>query len=277
MGHALLFAELERFLAAARADWPELSPPDERFAAAVAARVRDDPDPAAALARLHPGDLYLASACLGGQVPALAALERKLAEMPALLGGLRPTPGEIDEVRQLLRERLLVGARPRLAAYSGRGTLGSWLRVAALRTLSNLRRDEGSRQRIEGQADALAPEIDPELRLLKRQYGREFRRAVSEAFAALSPQQRNLLRLKLVDGLNVSDLGALHGVHRATAARWVEEARQLVVDGTKARLRERLRLSADELDDILALVHSQLEVSLTGLLRSDGAPVRAGR
>jgi len=268
VSRAVPSAELERCLAAARSAWPELPPPDESFAGGLAERVRDEADPAAALAKLHAGDLYLAHACLRGHAAALAALDRKLAETPAFLAGLHPTPGEVDEVRQLLRERLLVGARPRLAGYSGRGTLGSWLRVAAMRTLSNLRRDEASRQRIEGQADALAPEIDPELRYLKRQYAQQFREAVSEAFAALSPQQRNLLRLKLVDGLNVTDLGALHGVHRATAARWVDEARQLVVDGTKARLRQRLQIAADELDGLLALVHSQLDVSLTGLLRT---------
>jgi len=260
--------ELERFLAAAAAARPELPPPDERFARAVAERLADAPDPAAALAVLHAGDLYLAHACLRADGAALGALDRKLAETPSFLAGLSASAGEIDEVRQLLRERLLVGARPRLAAYSGRGTLGSWLRVAAMRTLSNLRRDEASRQRIEGQAEALAPVIDPELRYLKRQYASEFREAVGEAFAALSPQQRNLLRLKLLDGLNVTDIGALHGVHRATAARWVDEARQLVVDGTKARLRQRLQIAADELDGLLALVHSQLDVSLAGLLRT---------
>ncbi|HEY2745935.1 MAG TPA: sigma-70 family RNA polymerase sigma factor [Polyangia bacterium] len=261
-------AELERLVAAAEAAWPELPPPGEAFADALAERIRDEPDPAAALARLHSGDLYLAHACLHGVAPALAALDRKLAETPSFLVGLNASAGEVDEVRQLLRERLLVGPRPRLAGYSGRGTLGSWLRVAAMRALSNLRRDEASRQRIEGQADALAPVIDPELRYLKRQYADQFRESVSEAFSALSPQQRNLLRLKLVDGLNVTDIGALHGVHRATAARWVDEARRLVVDGTKARLRQRLQIAADELEGLLALVHSQLDVSLAGLLRT---------
>ena len=39
----------------------------------------------------------------------------------------------VDEVKQGLRERLLVGPPPRIAEYSGSGPLGGWLRVVSVR------------------------------------------------------------------------------------------------------------------------------------------------
>ena len=48
-------------------------------------------------------------------------------------------------MRQRLRERLFVGSDgepARLASYSGRGPLGTWVRIAAIRLALNLRRSE---------------------------------------------------------------------------------------------------------------------------------------
>jgi RNA polymerase sigma-70 factor (ECF subfamily) len=68
--------------------------------------------------------------------------------------------------------------------------------------------------------------------------------------------------------LTVDILGRLHGVHRATAARWVEAARASVVRAVRRHLRGTLGLGASELDSIVGLVKSGLDVSLTRLLAS---------
>nr|MBA3500847.1 transcriptional regulator [Deltaproteobacteria bacterium] len=49
---------------------------------------------------------------------------------------------------------------------------------------------------------------------------------------------------------------------RATTARWVIGARSGVLDGTRDRLRSGLGASSDEVESILRLVRSQLELSL---------------
>lgn len=263
---ALALAEA---LAQARRRWPSLQVSEERFSQHALGHLRDGDDRAAAVRALHAADLLLACGCLEGDAAALAALEERLTEVPAFLATLQPSPAEIDDVRQRLRERLLVGDRPRIADYSGRGALASWLRVAAIRIFSNLRRAEAPRQRAEHEAAALElGRVDPELGYMKQRYVGDFQRALAEAFTALPARERTVLRLKLLDGLNIEKIGALHGVHRATVARWIEEACAQVLAETRRLLRERLRVDATELQSLYDLVASQLEISLAGLLRS---------
>lgn len=59
----------------------------------------------------------------------------------------------------------------------------------------------------------------------------------------------------------------LHGVHRATAARWVDAARETVLAGTQRELIRRLRISRSELASVIRLIQSQLELSLLRVLR----------
>ena len=53
-------------------------------------------------------------------------------------------PMFVDEVRQVLRTKLLVGdgAPPKIADYSGRGPLDGWVRAAAVRAAIDLKRRE---------------------------------------------------------------------------------------------------------------------------------------
>ena len=76
-----------------------------------------------------------------------------------------------------------------------------------------------------------------------------------------------MLRQHTLDRLAIDQLAALHGIHRATAARWVEAARQAVIAGTRRALTQRMRLSKDELASIIRLIQSQLDISLPDVLR----------
>ena len=91
----------------------------------------------------------------------------------------------------------------------------------------------------------------------------------------LAPEQRNVLRMSLVEGLSVDELAPVFGVHRATAARLLQRARDAVSEGTKRRLTERLSLETSELESILRLVRSQLDLSISRHLeRSKTSPAR---
>jgi RNA polymerase sigma-70 factor (ECF subfamily) len=257
----------QRAHARAAAAWPDL----DVSAAEFATRVRtDDVD---AIDALHAADLYLACACARGDARALAAFEaRYFAELPAYLSRFDANAAFIDEVRQVLRAKLFVaeaGSAPKIAEYSGRGALASWVRIVALRQATEMRRDPRARlvRDSEEDARALGPTPDPELSFIKRRYKGAFEDALRDALSALDSEQRTLLRLHFVDGLNVDKLGAMHKVHRATAARWVAAARDALLAGVRARLRERLRLRGSELDSLLALVRSRIDVTLSGLLR----------
>jgi RNA polymerase sigma-70 factor (ECF subfamily) len=248
-----------------RRAWPDVALAAEVFAAHLAA--------------LHPGgapddlssDLYLACACAGGDPAAIAALDRDfLATLDPALGRLGDD-AFIAEVKQTLREKLLVapaGGRPRIADYAGTGNLRGWLKVAAVRTAISLRRREHPAEPLDGPLDVAAPDADPELRFLQEKYRAEFRAAFTEAAARLSSRDRNVLRYQALDGLSIDEIGALYGVHRATAARWIGRARELLVAGTRKALQARLGVDRDELDSVMRLIESRLDLSLRSLMRT---------
>jgi len=55
-----------------------------------------------------------------------------------------------------------------------------------------------------------------------------------------APRERNLLRYQVLDRLGIDHIGALHGVHRVTAARWIAHARRALIEGVRRRLQDRL-------------------------------------
>jgi RNA polymerase sigma-70 factor (ECF subfamily) len=155
-----------------------------------------------------------------------------------------------DEVRQQLRERLLVGAQPRIADYRGQGALGGWLRVAAVRTALTIKR-AASRAEI---AAPSPPAPDPELDFLKTRYRGELEAAFRATLEKLPADERNVLRLHYLDGCNIDEIGAVYPVHRSTVARWLADSRQTLLDETRRRLVERLDLKEGEIDSLIDLV-----------------------
>jgi len=221
----------------------------------------------------HGADLYLACACAAGDVRALTWFdEHVLAPAAAAARGVDAADAFQDEVRQRVRAQLLVGedGAARLGAYAGRGPLRAWVGVTAVRVALMMKRSQQRRREVPDEviagALALASTGNPELDLLKRQYATAFETALRAACAELEPRLRGALRMHFADGLSIDEIGAAYGVHRATAARWVQRASDTLFDATRAKLAQELSLSQTELDRVATLVRSQLDVSLSQLL-----------
>jgi hypothetical protein len=75
-----------------------------------------------------------------------------------------------------------------------------------------------------------------------------------------------LLRVKYVKGWRLERVATMYRVSRATAARMVAAARDALSAETRRLLRERLALTPSELESLVQLLQSQLEVSLVRLL-----------
>ena len=255
----------EQLRAIGRRAWPEVTLDDDKLRAHAAARQPVDEQFGA--------DLYLACACADGNERALAAFEaRYLVDVPLFLAGVERAESVVEEVKQLVRERLFVaapGERPKILDYAGRGPLKSWLRVVTLRVAANRRRVRDEQHRPLGdEADATAtlPAVDPELAIIKTRYKGEFNGALREAFAELSSKERMLFRMHFVEGLNIDRIGVIYKVHRATVARWIAEARERLLARTMALLGERLALAPDDFASLLRVVRSSLHLSLHALL-----------
>jgi RNA polymerase sigma-70 factor (ECF subfamily) len=249
--------------AEARAAHPRLGLAAADFAAYLSARAPDE----AALRSRNAADLYLACAAARADAAALATFEAEILDRlaPALI---RAGAGAIlDEVKQVVRERLLVapaGRDPRITDYAGEGTLVTWVRVVALRAAATIRRGAQRSRAREHEAllDTPLPVDSPDLAHLRRRYAGDFKAAFEAGVAGLGPRDRNLLRQHLLDGLTIDDLGALYQINRVTAARWLSRAREEVARATRKALAARLRLSPAELDSVLRLVRSDLDLSI---------------
>jgi len=261
---------LERALAACvaagAAAWPGVTVSTARFVRAIATRAGD----VAAIAMLVPADLYLACGCAEGDAAALVELEARYGRViERAIAATGAPPAERADLGQIVRQRILVegtGRPPRIASYSGQGTLAAWIRVVAAREVA---RDRTRRTHAEDADDALALRIapdDPELAYVKRRYRAEFKQAFQHAVDGLESRDRLVLRQHTLDGLGIDQLAALHHVHRATAARWITSAREAVRSATQRALTERLQLAPDELDSLIRMIRSELDVSLPRLL-----------
>lgn len=100
-----------------------------------------------------------------------------------------------------------------LTGYAGRGPLAGWLRVIAVRTVVDRRRRTGTAVDDELIGGLAAPELDPELAVLRRCYAAELAAAFTAACAELDPTALLLLRQRYLDGLGIDRLAALHGIH----------------------------------------------------------------
>ena len=208
-------------------------------------------------------EVYLATACARGDDAAIEAFEATV--FPAIDGALRHAGLEsrIAEVRQILRVRLFVGrpdAPPKIATYTGRASLARWLRVIALREAFAL--DESAAPDAERWTATLADPENPELIHLRVTYQASFEAAVARGCALLRPAERNLLRLYFFDNLTIDEIGELYRVHRATAARRVARAQGALAAHVRRILRRELCVVGSELDSILRLVGSRLDLSL---------------
>lgn len=244
--------------------WPALGVPAPTFFAYLAERLT----PESSLAEVHATDLYLACACVERRPAAIDAFEAQpFREAALVLGRMNAPADRVEDAKQNARRRLLADGA--LADYAGRGGLVAWLRVLLTRELVDLLRGERAHARLDtGElARAVGGALDPETEYLRTLYQGEFKRAFAEALKTLGARERRLLRYGYVERLGVDDVGALLGVHRATAARQIARARQTLLERTRQRLEARLRVSGAELQSILRLIESQVDVSLQRLLR----------
>lgn len=261
--------------------WPELKLSQQAWAEGIAARLVQTPPTEGVLAWVEgiaPEDAYLAIACEQGDNASLLAFDKHFSqELRRLVNRYRGPDLPEEDLRQHLRERLFVddGERPaKIRNYSCRGSLRGWLQVTGVRTFIDMLRVTSRRHKDtpsfeEGQPMDLADVADdPELQFLKIEYRSQFKGAFARAAQRLTSEDRNLLRLHLVGGLTIDQIGKLQAVHRATAARRIARAREQLLEFTREELMSALKLTTDEFDSIMNLIRSRLDLSMHRLLQT---------
>lgn len=266
---------LARLFQLGREAWPSLPLPLEAFTRHVVRHLPARGGSESLHAALHGADLYLACACMERVPGAAAAFQASYgATVEAALRGQNVPPCERGELTQAFWEKLLVGragVAAKMGDYSGRGPLGGWVRVAAVRAALNFHEQKrsdplGPGAAGEGLREPATP--DPELAFLKAHYRDEVQQALKDALAGLGADERNVLRLHFLDGLSTEQIAAVYGVHRATVARWVKRGRETLLTGTHQLLMQRMRIGRGEAESIIGIVRSQLGLALGSLFRA---------
>ena len=256
--------DVAAFASDARAAWPAI----EFEPGAFERHLTRLAESGAVLSRGHAADLFLACACVEGNAAALRALDCVVTTATRLaVRRIDASEAFLDLVAQEVRTRVLVGDPPRIRNYSGQSSLLRWLKTAALRVALNLRRGRASEPH-DSISAALHSSEQPELALLRARHRADFESAIRTAITALPPRDRALLCLSIRDKASIDKLGALYLVSRATAARWLRAAREHLARETHAALRERLGMTAAEVESLAMLLRSDLDVSVVRLLAS---------
>ena len=98
-------------------------------------------------------------------------------------------------------------------------------------------------------------------------------RALAEAFRdalrSLGVRERSLLLYQVVEGLSVEEIAVLYRVHRVTVSRWLGATRARLLKTTRQNLMQRLHIGDLEVESLLRLINSQMEITLDRCLRED--------
>lgn len=222
-------------------------------------------------------DLALAFQALQGDQATVAELYstvERTARPALLVAGYSATI--TDDAIQETVTRLLVGPgdsdRPLLATYQGRARLTTWVKTIALRTASRLVQISRRMHGDDAVLDDLAGAQDPAVAVVKAEIRPAVRAAFAAAVQALSYVDRELLASVIVRGETIDELSKRHGIHRATAARWVGRARAALDDGLRRELADALHLTPEEVSSVLSAIATSIELTPARL-----AGVRDGR
>ncbi len=260
----------EEMVERGRIAWPDLVVPPEQMAGAFARAIADADEPAVALAELAAEDLHLAQACASGAPMAVAAFDAVCG--PTITHSLRAmglADDVIADIAQEVRAKLFVASSglPKIATYSGRALLKSWVRTIATRAaVDRFRKPEADPTSDDVLMDLPDAAPGPELEHFRQRYHAEFKEAFEAALASLEVRERNVLRHHFIDRLSFEDLGALYGVHKTTAFRWLEDARGKLSKRTRNGFQERVRLPPLDMDSVLRLLQSNIDLSLSRVL-----------
>jgi RNA polymerase sigma-70 factor (ECF subfamily) len=193
--------------------------------------------------QLHADDLCLIVACERGDQTAWGDLVgRYEATVRAAARSAASNEDAAEDIAQSIWAelhglRVRDDGRPsgKIAYYSGRGSLGGWLRAVVSQLAVDQHRRQSrlvqteedadfdrlaqDAQRSEGTLGITHVAPDPEHSLAERSAASDVEEALAQAMKELAPDDRLLVKLYYFDGLKLREAGAVMGVHEATASR----------------------------------------------------------
>ncbi len=272
-----LLERAEQAAGAAEAEWAGCRLPPGVFTERLLAAVRaEGGDPILVLEKLHVADLYLAHACalrVPGALEAFAA--KHLSRVDEYVRRFRGAAIQGADVRRDLEDALLLGKKgsePRIGQYTGRGPLSRFVATAARNAALTLLRRRAQEPMLD--VDAVASQLvfppDSTRRLVDSRLDSALRAAVSASLSSLDRRQRTIVRLHLSESVPLTQIARMLKVHQSTVSRALDAAIAHLYAGIRRELREVHGLDDAEMESIVRDVRSQVELSLSRILRDTG-------
>lgn len=244
---------------------------------------------------LHADDLCLIVACEQGDEAAWRDLVERYGA--TVRSAARAASGNEERAEDLAQSiwaelhglRVRADGRPsgKIAYYSGRGSLGGWLRAVVGQLAIDQHRRQSRLVQTEEDADfdrltrdanhsgdafsATPAAPDPENALTNKQSARDVEAALTRAVNELDPEDRLLVKLYYFDGLRLREAGAVLGVHEATASRRLARTQSEIRQRVEAILLTEHGWTPAETARSIAEAAAHLEVDLELLLRTETA------
>jgi len=244
------------------------------------------------LAGIKANELCLAIACERGDEVAWRSFEAEYRySMQAAARALTKDEAEAEDLIQFVFGELygvrMDGERrlSKFSYYSGRGSLGGWLRAVVYQCFIDRKRLSARFEQVDEveELDRLAneaithlnatfsaslasPDEFDDLRL--RQATEE---AMTQAFAEIEARDRLLLNYYYFDDLTLREIGLLMGVHEATICRWLARAQREVKSKTEDILKRSYGLRRSEVAECLQLA-ARAELDVRKLLSEAKEP-----
>jgi len=263
--------DLARLSSVVAESLPKVAIPHTRFVGELATRSAERG--LAAVSDEGATELALACACAEQDPAALALFEaRYTAVIGPALAHMKLDAAVVADITQAVRNKLLVAdtdGEVKIVRYAGGGSLRGLVKVTAVRTAISHLRKEQREPRPSEDLDRLAEQTDnPELSFLKSHYRQAFAEAFEHAVTTLQGRERNVLRLHLLGGMTLEEVARMYSVDRSTIVRTLQRARKRLLVETRRQLGTQLGVDKSELDSVVALIRSRLDVSLGRLLQT---------
>jgi RNA polymerase sigma-70 factor (ECF subfamily) len=143
------------------------------------------------------------------------------------------------------------------------------VRIVAARIAGELASYAGRTELLDDSPAALADMLasgNPELELVRKDARALLQETLKKVLDTIPERERALLRLHHLHGLTMDKLAAMYGESRSGVARRVAAARERLLKLTRTELRVRLNLDPTDVESLLGLVQSRLDLSLRRMM-----------
>jgi len=251
----------------------------ERHGSAIAAQsVSRQQAVSQLLDNLKWADLFLATACAAGDGPAWESFRRQY-QLVIQAAALKTSKSssEASELSVTLLTDLFLphhsgSGENKIGQYHGLGSLEGWIKVVIHRmAIDQIRfhQRDVSMEELEGELPAKSSHDRTDELVEERDIHRA-REMVSEclttALQQLSTQEKLVLSLYYLEGVNLKGIGQFLKAHESTASRLLDRLKIQLQKSVHKQLQQRFKVRKREVSHLIELAQGHMEIDLTKIL-----------